>query len=530
MVWRRLCMGMAVLALGIVGCGEDPPASGVSGALGLGPCVRILLPPDSSAYTPGDTIVFDAAVADIKDAAELLDVLWSSDLDGALNSSPADSAGRCGFQSAVLSQGRHAIALEVTDRDGNSTTSRITVHNEIPLPCQLLSATSDYSQVHLAWSQADTLDFAQYVVRRSTVSGVTSEDEIIAVMSSISDTTFQDTNITFEPAYYYRVFLESPSGYSSGSNEVAVHNPAGLTFEAGIFDALCHPTEPWLYILDRDQLQLFCVDYETMAPRDSMTFLFWPGYFDIGDNGFGVELTIPVRDYKIHIYDAGTLEEVLLFGTDVRDIFAAIIDFRGHIIASLEPYAFWDIPLRVYARDTGGFIDGDGDRSNVRPKLLNSGLEIITISSGASPEDMDYFRLNEAGEIIEHVSDTQHGSHPMSAAIFQIDPSGRYLVTAASGELYRADETMEHLGTLPADGAEFGDFAFSAGGDTIYAGCSNTTEVRVYTYPELSQLTTLHTRGPVEKLWRIGSRLLIAVRINEYDRRFGLQFLDLSSP
>ena len=530
MYQRYMWLVLVLTCFGTSGCGEDPPASGSGGNLGLPPIVRILAPADLSAFTPGDTIAFEGEVTDIKDHAVLLDIVWSSDLDGELDRTPADSSGRCRFQTAQLSHGRHTIELLATDLDGNSASRTIVVRNQVPVPCQLLAATSDYTRVHIIWSQADSTDFAEYIVCRSTTSGVTLDDSTVAAIGSVADTTASDTSITFEPLYYYRVFVTSISGYASGSNEVAVSYPAGLTYEAEIYDAACHPSEPWVYVLDPDQYRLLCLDYETMSPRDSLTFNTRPGYFDIGDNGHGIELYVPQRNYEIRVYDPATLAEVSLIPIGVRDVFSAIIDFRGHVIASLDPPAYWDEPLRTYSRDSGELIDGNGDLPNTRLRLLPSGLEIIAISTEGSLPDMDYYRLNDVGEIVEHVHDAQHGTHPMAASIFQVEASGRYLITSADGVLYRADETMEYLGTLPREGATFGDFAFSADGDTIYAGCSNLSEIHVYTYPELHQIGTLHTHGPIQKLWRRGTRLLVAVRTDDYGYRFGLQLLDLATP
>ena len=118
MYQRYMWLVLVLTCFGTSGCGEDPPASGSGGNLGLPPIVRILAPADLSAFTPGDTIAFEGEVTDIKDHAVLLDIVWSSDLDGELDRTPADSSGRCRFQTAQLSHGRHTIELLATEREG----------------------------------------------------------------------------------------------------------------------------------------------------------------------------------------------------------------------------------------------------------------------------------------------------------------------------------------------------------------------------------------------------------------------------
>ncbi|MDP2311291.1 MAG: hypothetical protein Q8P41_00185 [Pseudomonadota bacterium] len=87
------------------------------------PTVDIDLPVDGDLYNDGVTTTFAATVADDSTAADALLLAWESDLDGVLDTTPADGSGVAGFDAAWLSVGTHTVTLTVTDEAGLSTTA-----------------------------------------------------------------------------------------------------------------------------------------------------------------------------------------------------------------------------------------------------------------------------------------------------------------------------------------------------------------------------------------------------------------------
>lgn len=91
---------------------------GITVNVGQAPTALIDAPADGARFGEGETIPFLATVDSQVTAAEDLDLVWSSDLDGELDTSAADPDGLAGFSTDRLSPGSHTITLEVMDDAG----------------------------------------------------------------------------------------------------------------------------------------------------------------------------------------------------------------------------------------------------------------------------------------------------------------------------------------------------------------------------------------------------------------------------
>ncbi len=89
------------------------------------PGCTITSPEDGASASPGETVTFAALVQDAESDPSALSVIWSSDLDGTLDSTGADAEGDVSFSTADLSLGAHLITLLVTDPGGETCTDQI---------------------------------------------------------------------------------------------------------------------------------------------------------------------------------------------------------------------------------------------------------------------------------------------------------------------------------------------------------------------------------------------------------------------
>lgn len=97
------------------------------------PSVVITAPADKSVVNVGETLTFEATLADGQDPADALLVSWSSDLDGTFDETAADSLGRVAVSTSALSRGTHVVTLSATDLDGNRTTAAVDIRvNGLP--------------------------------------------------------------------------------------------------------------------------------------------------------------------------------------------------------------------------------------------------------------------------------------------------------------------------------------------------------------------------------------------------------------
>ena len=99
------------------------------------PAVSLTAPTNGAEFDEGEVITFSAIIADEKDPATELTLIWRSDVDGELNAAgTADAEGQVSFATANLSPGfTHTVSLEVIDSDALSTTATVAV-NVIELP------------------------------------------------------------------------------------------------------------------------------------------------------------------------------------------------------------------------------------------------------------------------------------------------------------------------------------------------------------------------------------------------------------
>ena len=94
------------------------------------PTISIASPTTGDVATEGEPVLFDATVFDVEDAPGDLSVEWTSDLDGVLSTTPADSSGFSRFTDTTMGRGSHTITLTVTDTDGAYTTGVLVLEVE----------------------------------------------------------------------------------------------------------------------------------------------------------------------------------------------------------------------------------------------------------------------------------------------------------------------------------------------------------------------------------------------------------------
>jgi hypothetical protein len=326
----------------------------------------------------------------------------------------------------------------------------------------------------------------------------------------------------------YRVFVENEEGYARGSEKRTVDNSSGLILDFVPFDAVQHPQNPTLYLLDRsgEDSRVVVVNHSTMSVVEERSLNGEIGYIAVGDNGSGVELYAPSNDGWVYIYDAETLDEVDAIQTGLPNT-STVIDGRGHVYVSMHPDPWWDDPLRTYDRETGMHIDGGGDFDQCRLRMLPGNQEIIEISTSVSPIDMDYYRFNEDATFRTHMDDPYHGDHPLDPNIYRVSPSEEYLITSSEGAVYNADSSMEYQGQLQHGSLQFSDFAFSADGSTIYAGTQNQASIQVGSYPELTREREIKTRGRPVYLFRQDAQLISVSRTSSQSSEVGVEVISL---
>ncbi len=109
----------------------DPAGASCSGSVTLragdAPVVSIESPIDGTVYGETDPVPLSGAVADSEDAPGTLDLVWASDVDGVLDTTPADASGNVYAVVGALSPGAHHLTLTALDSDGLSDSDSVDV-------------------------------------------------------------------------------------------------------------------------------------------------------------------------------------------------------------------------------------------------------------------------------------------------------------------------------------------------------------------------------------------------------------------
>jgi hypothetical protein len=273
-------------------------------------------------------------------------------------------------------------------------------------------------------------------------------------------------------------------------------DPAEKIYYYTITDAVHHPSQPIVYIVDNATQKLRAINYRTQTEINSISLNGSVGKIDIGDNGFGIEIYVPDNNGHIKVYNAGNLNLVTTINTGFPTN-CVVTNGHGYLVASLDPSPGWEMPVRTYSRSKGFRISGN---TGIVYKLsmlrfIPNTDNIISISTTVVPEDMNFFELDSTGIIISNNDDIYHGDYPLDPNIFKISSNGEFVITGKSGAVYGASSSMIYIGMVERGTLYFSDFAFSEDGNTIYAGTSNRNSIQIIKYPELTRFNEVLLKG-----------------------------------
>ncbi len=119
--------GSHVLTLSATDTDGASCSQSVTLRVGDGPIVTIDTPTDGAIYGEDQAVTLSGVVVDNEDSPEALDLEWTSDVDGVLDTSPADASGNVYAVVPSLSPGPHHLTLTAMDSDGLSTSAIVDI-------------------------------------------------------------------------------------------------------------------------------------------------------------------------------------------------------------------------------------------------------------------------------------------------------------------------------------------------------------------------------------------------------------------
>lgn len=472
---------------------------------GLTPEIEFILPSFPANFMVNEKIVFSINVKDKDSQPNDINVIISSDLDGKLIETHPDASNSVKFETSTLSRGKHKITVTAIDKDKYSTTKTIDVSTMAPGNIILESATASSGNVKLLWQKYTLPDFKRYEVLRSVSNDI--PGEVIASFNSADSVQYIDKKPPFKSEVYYYIRVSNTEEHIRNSDKIKVTDPAGKVYYYTITDAVHHPSEPIVYVVDNASQKLRAINYKTQIEINSISLDETVGKIDIADNGYGLEIYVPNNSGFIKVYNASTLNLVTSICTGLNTK-CVVTNGHGYVVASLNPSPWWEQPIRTYSRSTGVNISGNGDHAGDIIRFIPNSDKIITISTGISPVDMEYFELDNTGQILSHQDDSYHGDHYLDPNIFKVSSNGEFVITGDVGAVYSATSSMIYKGMVDRGALYFSDFAFSNDGNTIYAGTSNRTSLQVIKYPDLSRNDEILLKGYPKFLFNFNGEIV----------------------
>ncbi len=485
------------------------------------PSAHIVSPEWGDGYAIGENIDFYAVIDDPYTPLEQLTVNWYSNRDGFLGTSLPDPNGDVVFSTHDLTESKHSIRVEVINKVNISAGDTVLINTKSPREITLSYEQDADFNVTLNWDDKKA-DVHFYEVYRWPAGNNSYKDEVLLATLDNQTKTYTDSLIPYCDSARYYVMAYTIDNYSRKSNTV---NAPGLPyFLGGIDQALFYNETGMFYWLNDNKVSV--IDYETNTVVQEHFVADDLGDIHIEDNGFGPEFYAPSEDGNLYIYDLSNfeLQETLQIGYPVRSISS---NGDGLLFISIFPLSTGTKPFRVYSRDELDLKDTGGDFNDGRLRVLPGGNEIIEIIGWIIPKDMNYYKVDENGIIIQEEDDPYHGTYPLSPSIFKISPAQEYLITHWDGVLYNANHTMVYIGQISnVNTLSFTDFEFNQSGTKIFASVTQEKQINVYDYPTLNQIGQLSTQGYPRYLFRSGSDILAICRISEYANAFGLEVFE----
>jgi hypothetical protein len=472
---------------------------------GFTPEIEQILPSIPANFSLNEKIVFSLNVKDNDSQPNDINVILSSNLDGKLSETHPDASNNIKFETSTLSKGKHIITVTATDKDKYSTSRTIEVSTMAPGNIILESAIASSGSVQLNWQKYAFPDFKKYEIVRSSSKDI--EGQVIASFNSADSVTYLDKLPPFVSEVYYYIRISNTGDYTRNSNKIQVAEPAGKIYYYNITDAVHHPSQPIVYIVDNASQKLRAINYKTQTEINSVSLDGTVGKIDIGNNGYGLEIYVPNSNGFIKVYNANTLNLVASISTGLATK-CVVTNGHGYLVASVMPSPWWEQPIRTYSRSTGINISGNGDFEGDYIRFIPNTDKIITISTSVSPIDMEYLELDNKGVILLHKDDSYHGDHPLDPNIFRISSNGEFVITGNVGAVYSASGSMIYKGMVDRGALYFSDYAFSDTGNTIYAGTSNRTSLQIIKYPELTRNDEILLKGYPKFLFNFNGEII----------------------
>lgn len=373
------------------------------------PTVDITSPADFSTHDLGDIISFFAIVDDLEDASNELDIEWSSNIDGVINTEDANLNGSSLFMFSALSTGQHIITLEVTDSDKLKSSDQITIDVvDTPDPVTLNPIETMTGGLKLNWTISTEAEFANYRILRSQNN--TGPFDIIDIISDINTNNFSDTNISFGVRYFYQIGVVLNNGEEVLSNiESELFEGENIDLGVNIVRMILDPSRPYIYALDQLNNSLLFINKESKVVEKTIF---------VGSSPTDIDISID--NSKAFIANFGSTQLAVIDLVNQEKVDEIFVDTQGgwdgnpHRISCLSNNRLvftsedqW-CDLKLVNAETGASLYNTG--SIYQPGLLSNSTGDIIYATESGSSGSATLRFNLSGNELIEVDESDGGS------------------------------------------------------------------------------------------------------------------------
>jgi hypothetical protein len=458
------------------------------------PKIERILPILPANFGIGDSIAFSFKVTDIGSDPEAIDLRIISNKDGmiATGHPSQDHLMNC---TGILSQGEHILTVEATDERALGSSITFSISSTYPSAVQLDTAYKDGAYIQVKWLKYIGQSFANYTVYRTE--DTTKVGVAIKTFTEVDSVCLTEIHPPIKTRVWYYVKVTNKIGMSRQSRFVKVDFPCGVIFNYKPSLAIHHPTLPILYVYDDNQMKLMALNHETNEIFATYNLTTRINDLAIDDNGYGMEVYVPSGDGSLLILDALTLVKKKTINVGIAQ--SSVTSNGSGFLFVIAGHGSWaPNPARTYSRSTGALIGQSktyGLSGGERMRLIPGTHSLIAVATSGSPIIRDYVEFNYRGELVSENDQIWDDGYGLDGSNFKISPNGKFMVSSGNGAVYGTTSEVAYLGHLETRGHSLVDYAFSADGNTIYAGTWDQNSIQVLSYPAMKFTKEYVTNG-----------------------------------
>jgi hypothetical protein len=372
------------------------------------------------------------------------------------------------------------------------------------------------STIVLKWPACTDKHFKQYKITRSAdyaKNGLFgSYTEAIDSSTDASHTSFTEHNMPYAKSlfYYLTVLKDTPQVNPAAESGYAVYIRPNALFEGIATDAFLDIPQQRLYLTEQNKITV--LNYASNRLLTSKQFAeVGIGFCSLGSYNGSTELYVPVNDGWVQILDAATLQlkdTIYVAGLSI----GSVVNMNGKLYVSSSDQTDGSNSLKIYDRATRALIGRTGFGASTRLLPLPGGNnDMIDIPMNTSAYICDYYQFNANGSLLSKKQVDNSYSYRVDYNILRPFPDGSRFITSTYGAVFNKSLAFERY--LKEYG-NYGDFAFSADGSTIYAADTWQKKIDVYAYPAMTLTKSYATKYYAYKIFREGSTLICVSKIN----------------